>query len=150
MRLPLTILLVWATEVLPGPRKIANQDELVIMFITKSHAFMKRPYQSMFARVMEHIRRESHGMALQKRYSVAHRNASLVDYSPPQVFEILCENVLKKRSSLVIYISELDSTDYKTASAEFMLQVTNFIGLPTLVIAEDNSGIVQVSGGALD
>lgn len=143
MRLSLAVLLVWVTEAAAAARK----EDLPIVFVTKSHAFMNRRYSNLVPRALDHIRRDVH-LAYQTRYSLSHHHVIMADYSPPQVFEILCENILRKKASLVIYMSELDSTDYKSASAEFMLQTTNFVGLPTLVLAEDNSGIVQVSHGS--
>jgi len=87
-------------------------------------------------------------MSFHNRYklSFVHQD-EFNEYSPPETFKMLCEKVLANNATIIFLSSELGSPDnaYTSVSADYLLQMANFLGLPVLVWAEDNSGLVQVN-----
>ena len=65
----------------------------------------------------------------------------LDEFSPPELLGKVCDETLNSRANLIFYV-ELGND--KTSSMDYLLQVTNFLGLPVMVWIGDNSGIVQV------
>lgn len=122
---------------------VADKDHLLLVLITKVHAFRRRQYKSYLSQSVEFINRNK-TMSFHGKYHLTYLHIEVTEFSPPEVLRMLCDSILVKKASLIFYLSEQDSTDYKSASAEFLLQTANFLGLPVIVLAEDNSGIVQV------
>lgn len=122
---------------------VADKDHLLLVLITKVHAFRRRLYKSYLSQSVEFINRNK-TMSFHGRYQLTYLHIESIEFSPPDVLRMLCDSILLKKASLIFYLSEQDSIDYKSASAEFLLQTANFLGLPVIVLAEDNSGIVQV------
>lgn len=132
-----------AWSIMAQSSSVAEKDHLLLVLITKVHAFRRRQYKSYLQQSVDYINRNK-TMSFHGRYHLTYLHIEVTEFSPPEVLRMLCDSIFVKKASLLFYLSEQDSIDYKSASAEFLLQTANFLGLPVIVLAEDNSGIVQV------
>ncbi|ELU11683.1 hypothetical protein CAPTEDRAFT_179505 [Capitella teleta] len=70
---------------------------------------------------------------------------SLDKYSPPEILDGLCQKLLANRITALVYVSDDTYSAQKTASAQYLIKMANFLGIPVISWIGDNSGIVQPS-----
>ena len=56
----------------------------------------------------------------------------------------ICDLVASKNSNAIFYLSLFDHTGESSASAQYIMKMTDIIGLPVIVALGDNPGNVQV------
>lgn len=65
--------------------------------------------------------------------------------SPTEVLSTLCEQLLVKDVSTVIYMTNSDVYGHNAASAQYLMQLTGYLGIPMIAWNADNIGLEQVT-----
>ena len=65
--------------------------------------------------------------------------------SPTEVLSTLCQQLLVKDVSTVIYMTNSDVYGHNVASAQYLMQLTGYLGIPMIAWNADNIGLEQVS-----
>ena len=61
-----------------------------------------------------------------------------------EMLEKLCSNFLQNNVSAILYLSNWEEYGRSTASAQYFLQIANYLGLPVISWNADNAGIGEV------
>ena len=143
-----SILLTWILPIL------SQDNTLRIIIFHHSNVFTRRTLMSAANRFGYRIRNADQGTySLKEAYSIDIRESIIMEelnkYSPPEILDGLCEQLLEKRITTLVYISDITYSPQKTASAQYLLKMANFLGIPIIAWIGDNSGIVQVGKPSL-
>ena len=65
--------------------------------------------------------------------------------SPNEVLSTLCNQLLTSNITTVIYMTNSDVYVQNTASAQYLMQLTGYLGIPMIAWNADNIGLEQVS-----
>ena len=142
---PLLALLLLGLGPLWGPAPSAAQREtLNIGAIVPDHSFLRRSYNRAMSRALMSISR-SPSMKLAQKFNLRGEIMFMDMYSPPELLEAFCKQILSKTMNTILYMSNTDYEGKHTASGQYVLQVSNFLGIPVIAWNGDNSGFFQVS-----
>jgi hypothetical protein len=80
-------------------------------------------------------------------FQIAHAQMILlsVNPSPTEIFNALCDQLLPQRISAILYMSNSDVIGHNAASAQHLMQLTGYFGIPVIAWNPDNIGLEQVS-----
>ena len=139
-------LLSWIIPILSQEQ---DDNLLRIIIFYHSNVFTRREFNAAANRFINEIRRDPEGQyTMKETYSVSLRSSAIMQpldkYSPPEILDGLCGQLLEKRVTTLVYVSDATYTPQKTASAQYLLKMANFLGIPIIAWIGDNSGIVQV------
>lgn len=104
-------------------------------------SFKVRSFASVFKTVQTEYRRWDRD--LQKRFTLKHETIKLESgsrgYSPSDILQSTCDDVVKKNFSAIIYMSNTE----KSSSMQYLLSLMTFLGIPVLIWTPEKSGLVQ-------
>lgn len=84
-------------------------------------------------------------MLLPREYMLKGTFMFIDDYSPPEILDAFCEAILAHSMNTILYMSNTDYEGHHTSTGMYVLQVSNFLGIPVIAWNGDNSGFFQVS-----
>lgn len=64
--------------------------------------------------------------------------------SPTEILSTLCNQLLVKNVSTIIYMTNSESWGKNAASAQYLMQLTGYLGIPVIAWNSDNIGLEQV------
>lgn len=72
-----------------------------------------------------------------------------VNPNPTEILSNLCQHLLPNRVSTILYFthSNSDSVTSNPAAAQYLMQMTAYLGIPIIAWNADNMGVTQVSRG---
>ena len=65
----------------------------------------------------------------------------MVNFSPGELLDKLCNETLKFRANVVLYV---EFQNDNPSSTEYLLQVINFLGIPVMAFTGESSSLVKV------
>jgi hypothetical protein len=125
-----------------GPAPGATKDRVTLGIMVPSNSFMRRPWRSAMTRAMMDIKQDRR-MILPKEYDLYGSIIFADNYSPPELLNAFCETILENDINTLLYLSNSDYEGKHTASGQYVLQVSNFLGIPVIAWNGDNSGFFQ-------
>lgn len=63
---------------------------------------------------------------------------------PQQLLDIICELVSNRSINSIFYLSLFDHSGDSSASAQYVMKMTDIVGLPVLAVLGDNPSNIQV------
>ncbi|RWS15373.1 glutamate receptor ionotropic: NMDA 2B-like protein, partial [Dinothrombium tinctorium] len=63
--------------------------------------------------------------------------------SPTEILKILCSELLKIDVSTIIYMTNSEVYGHNAASAQYLMQLTGYLGIPVIAWNTDNVGLEQ-------
>lgn len=80
-------------------------------------------------------------------FQIAHAQMILlsVNPSPTEILSVLCDQLLPQGISAILYMSNTDVVGNNAASAQHLMQLTGYFGIPVIAWNPDNIGLEQVS-----
>lgn len=127
-----------------GPQKITIGAILPATALTT----IKRAYNKRFQDTVEGITKgKDVKFNFTSEYFLAHAKVVLVSLnpSPNEVLSTLCNHLLPSNITSVIYMTNSDVYVQNTASAQYLMQLTGYLGIPMIAWNADNIGLEQVS-----
>lgn len=67
-----------------------------------------------------------------------------LDPQPTAILDGICKQMLVQNVSTILYMTNSDIWGGNAASAQYLLQLTNFLGIPVIAWNADNIGLDQV------
>ena len=129
---------------LMGPTPGATKERINLGIMVPDHSFMRRYYGRAMTRALMAMKRD-YSMQLPQKYDLFGLFMYTDKYSPPELLESFCETILSNEMNTILYMSNTDYEGKHTASGQYVLQVSNFLGIPVIAWNGDNSGFFQVS-----
>lgn len=79
-------------------------------------------------------------------FQIAHAQMILlsVNPSPTEILSALCDQLLPQQISAILYMSNSDVIGHNAASAQHLMQLTGYFGIPVIAWNPDNIGLEQV------
>jgi ionotropic glutamate receptor NMDA 2B len=108
---------------------------------------IKRAYDKRIASAAENLMRGRQTKFNFTNYFVL-SNAQVVliplNPSPNEVLDTLCNQLLVKNVTAVIYMTNSDIYGHNAASAQYLMQLIGYLGIPMIAWNADNVGLEQV------
>ena len=126
-----------------GPQKITFGAILPATALTT----IKRAYNKKIADTVESIiKGKDVKFNFTNDYVLAQAQVVLVSLnpSPNEVLHTLCNQLLLSNITTVIYMTNSDVYVQNTASAQYLMQLTGYLGIPMIAWNADNIGLEQV------
>lgn len=126
-----------------GPQKITFGAILPATALTT----IKRAYNKKIADTVESIiKGKDVKFNFTNDYVLAQAQVVLVSLnpSPNEVLHTLCNQLLVSNITTVIYMTNSDVYVQNTASAQYLMQLTGYLGIPMIAWNADNIGLEQV------
>lgn len=126
-----------------GPQKITFGAILPATALTT----IKRAYNKKIADTVESIiKGKDIKFNFTNDYVLAQAQVVLVSLnpSPNEVLSTLCNQLLQSNITTVIYMTNSDVYVQNTASAQYLMQLTGYLGIPMIAWNADNIGLEQV------
>lgn len=114
---------------------------MTVGVILPESSFFKRQYKGAIIKGI----RTFPDSTLTRRYMLHGVSLFADKYSPTELFNFFCEQILPKNMNAILYLSNSDYQGEYTSSGQYALQVSNFLGIPVIAWNGDNSGFFQVS-----
>ncbi|GBM68046.1 hypothetical protein AVEN_51693-1 [Araneus ventricosus] len=134
--------------------RITDTDKLIpikIGAILPATAFeqIKRQYDKALIDTANNINKgKFNRFAFTNLYKLeAQKHVMALAASPLNVLKTLCDKVLPHNVTAIIYMTNSPVYGSNAASAQYMLQLTGYLGLPVIAWNVDNVGLEQVAGG---
>lgn len=106
----------------------------------------KRKYKQYINAALEIL--QGHGLGLGE-YSFSDNSVQqqmfYLNPSPITILETLCKKFLPQNVSAILYVTRDESYGRNTASSQYFLQLTGYLGIPVIAWNADNSGLEQAS-----
>lgn len=126
----------------------ANKSNVTIVAILPytSFALFKRGYIKYFEDSARNVNRNRYANFLFTNYYTLNTKLEtmLLSASPLAVLETICDKVLPMNPSAIIYMTNSPVYGTNAASAQYMLQLTGYLGIPVIAWNVDNIGLEQV------
>lgn len=126
-----------------GPTPGATKERLTFGIIAPDHIFLRRDINRAMSKIVIKMNRD-YNMRLSNEYMLFGRIMFVDQYSPPEILESFCSTILAHNMNTLLYMSNMDYEGHHTASGQYVLQVSNYLGIPVIAWNGDNSGFFQV------
>lgn len=67
-----------------------------------------------------------------------------LDPNPTEILNSICNQLLVKNVSIILYMTNSETWGSNAASAQYLLQLTSYLGIPVIAWNADNVGFDQV------
>ena len=121
------------------------KESLTAGVILPKSAFFRRRYSSAIMTAIRGFKDIFPSSKLRDKYELRGVVLHADKYSPPELLNFFCEEILANKMNVVIYMSNSDYEGQHTSAGQFVLQVSNYLGIPVIAWNADNSGFFQVS-----
>lgn len=135
---------LFAIVLLLLPPARLQKQKLTIGAIVPDHSFLRRTYKTTLNRAVFSFRGDR--FSLNDNYTFASQMIFLNKYSPREILSTLCKLIQDAKVNTILYLSNADHLGEHTASGQYLLQTSNFMGIPVIAWNGDNSGFFQVRG----
>src|SRR6218665_779181 len=71
-----------------------------------------------------------------------------LDPNPTEVLQTICSQLLVKNVSTILYMTNAEIWGSNAASAQYLLQLTTYLGIPVIAWNDDNMGLGQQNAAA--
>lgn len=68
-----------------------------------------------------------------------------VNPSPEEILSNLCDQLLERRVAAILYMTNSEVYGHNAPSAQYLMQLTGYLGIPVIAWNADNTGLQQVS-----
>ena len=123
----------------------AEKVDLKIAAVIHDNIFIRKFYKSNLRKPLSVVNfRTPEKYNLTKQYTLKYEVDFIRLYSPPEILKILCDKVLNTSANTLLYISDTSYNPISASTAQYMLEIAHFIGLPVIAWIGDSSGLTQV------
>ncbi|KAI1291864.1 hypothetical protein HDE_07043 [Halotydeus destructor] len=142
-------------SLLPGPgdygepqvNEKAHRITFGAILPTTALITVRRQYYKRISDSVENLMRGRQGkFNFTNHFRISQAQVVLVSLnpSPTEVLSTLCQQLLVKDVSTVIYMTNSDVYGHNAASAQYLMQLTGYLGIPMIAWNADNIGLEQV------
>ena len=118
-----------------------SKERMTAGVIIPDSAFFKRRYQGAITKAI----RQFPSSTLKFNYDLIGMALWAKKYSPTELLNFFCRQVLSRKMNAIMYMSNSDYEGEYTSAGQFILQVSNNLVIPVISWNGDNSGFFQVS-----
>lgn len=116
--------------------------------ITLQRQYSKRLQDSVEALVKNRNRQEPYNFTNYYQITQAPVVPLQLDPNPTEILGSICNQLLTNNVSTIIYMTNSEHWGSNAASAQYLLQLTSYLGIPVIAWNTDNNGLIQVQWAA--